>query len=235
MYKNIIFNPYGGLIDLKENEITDAALNEVSMFLSLNGAFYTCEELKTTYIDTLKRQILKNDGAEYSDLITKATIRLLYEQKGVHASAVIIDQTEKFLIVLSATHIKLRPNIKGLLGTLASRNFRLYTLCSGQKEFALFELKFLAVLNYFKGVRGASEIGLTRMDKTLFSYLLATENLLPGECLFVSDRANDIKCAIESSIDCVYVKNPARTEKTKIKPTYEIADGDFAQLLKYAV
>lgn len=235
MYKNIIFNPYGGLIDLKQNEITDTTLSAIAMFFGLNGAVYTPEEMNSSYIEALNRLILKHNKAAYTDRIAKTIITFLYKNKGVQASDIIIDQTEKLLMVLASSHIKLRPDIMGLLGTLASRNFHLYALSPGQKEYALFELKFLSVLNYFKGVRGASEIGLTKMDKTLFSFLLATENLLPGECLFVSDRANDIKCANESLIDCIYVKNSTKTDKIKIKPTYEIDNGDFAQIIKYAV
>jgi Predicted hydrolase (HAD superfamily) len=235
MYKNVLFNPYGMLIDLQENEITDAVLSEIAMFLSLNGAAYTPEELRCSYIETLERQLSKNTRAEQSALIVKTIIRLLYEHRGVHAGDLMIDQTEKFLIVISAAHIRLRPNIKGLLGTLASRDLRLFALFSGQKEFALFELKFLAILNYFEAVHSTSEIGLTQMDKALFSHLLTVEKLRPGECLFASDRAADIECAAEASIDCAYIKNPDRPESIKVKPTYEIADGDFTQLLRYAV
>lgn len=235
MYKNIIFNPYGLLIDLRENDITDAALYEIAMFFSLNGASYTSEELKCSYIETLKRQITKNVRAEYSDMITKRIIQLLYENKGIHPSDVIVDQTEKFLIVSSVSHIRLRPSVKGVLGTIASRNLRLFAIFSGQKEFALFEMKFLSILNYFDGVYGSSEIGLDRMDKTLFLHLLTEEKLSPGQCLFVSDRSSDIIFAKEASIDCAYIKNPARPELAQVKPTYDIADGDLTELLKFAV
>ena len=49
MYQNIIFDLYGTLVDIKTDESKQTFWEELSLFLSYNGAKYSYYELRNRY------------------------------------------------------------------------------------------------------------------------------------------------------------------------------------------
>ena len=74
------------------------------------------------------------------------------------------------------------------------RGYRLYVLSNAAKDFYDYFPKF-APLGYFDGVVVSCDLHMIKPDIRIYQYLLQTYHLLPEECLFVDDRAENAEGA----------------------------------------
>lgn len=236
MYKNIIFDLYGTLIDIWTNESKDEFWNQMSLFFSYNGAFYTADELKSDYLDIIKKRLGSNKKSKYPDTKVVLALKTLYKNKGVNPDAELLDHTIKLFRIASTERIKLYPNVKEMLETLKKHDKRLYILSNGQKEFSVPEIKYLGIYDYLDGIYSSAEIGICKPDKAFFDYVLKKEKLLNSESLFVgNDSTSDIAGANAASLDSVYIHSNLSGNDSKTTATYEIWDGNVLNILKYAI
>lgn len=236
MYKNIIFDLYGTLIDLRTNESKNEFWNILSLFFSYNGAHYEISELKQDYLDLVRQKLSENKKTKYPDAKVILILKELYSRKGIEASGELLEQTVKLFRTASTEYIGLYPNVKLMLEILKKRGKRLYILSNGQKEFSVPELKYLGVYDYFNEVYSSAEIGICKPDKTFFDNLINLEKLDRRECLFVgNDDFCDVKGAKDAMLDCVYIKSNESRKVAKTDADFEVWDGDVLKILDFAV
>ncbi|HEX3016280.1 MAG TPA: HAD family hydrolase [Caproicibacter sp.] len=236
MYRNILFDLYGTLIDLKTDEEKHAFWESLSLFFSYNGAQYTCDELKTKYLELVAHRLAENIGTRYPDTKIILVLQALYAEKGVKASDELLDHTTKLFRAASTEYIRLYPGVRELLDALRENKKNLYILSNGQREFSAPELRHLGIYDSFKALYSSAEIGVCKPDKQFFDFLLKKEGLNPKECLFVgNDSQTDILGANAAGMDSVYIHSNQSRNVTETTATYEIWDGDVSKVLSYAL
>jgi putative hydrolase of the HAD superfamily len=65
MYRNILFDLYGTLVDIKTDESTQRFWTAAAAFFSRRGARYTCRELEKSYRGVVARGLAANKRARY--------------------------------------------------------------------------------------------------------------------------------------------------------------------------
>lgn len=236
MYRNILFDLYGTLIDLKTDETKRRFWECLSLFYSYNGARYSYEELKERYLDMVARGLAENRRTKYPDVKILLILKALYAEKGVAASDELLDHTVKLFRIASTEYIRLYPGVKELLGTLREQGKNLFILSNGQREFSAPELRHLGIFDCFKALYSSAEIGVCKPDRIFFDYLTDKEGLRPEECLFIgNDHRTDIAGANAASMDSVYIHSNQSGDASKTAATYEIWDGDVTKVLRYAL
>lgn len=235
MYKNIIFDLYGTLIDLKTAETKDEFWHTMSLFFSYNGARCESTELKHDYNKLVKLSLSQNKSTKYPDTKVASILERLYRQKGITAGEELLEQTLKLFRAASTEQIDLYPGVKEMLETLKFRGKRLYILSNGQKQFSVPELKYLGIYDYFSGIYSSAENGVCKPDKAFFDSLIVSENLDRDECLFVgNDDICDVKGAKGAMLDCVYIRSNESRKTAITGADYEILDGDVLKILDFA-
>lgn len=235
MYKNIIFDLYGTLIDLKTNESKDEFWDMLSLFFSYNGAHFKSFELKQDYLDLVGQRLSENQKTKYPDVKVIFILKELYRRKGMEASGELLEQTVKLFRIASTEYIGLYPNAKLMLDTLKKRGKQLYIMSNGQKEFSVPELKHLGIFDCFKEVYSSAEAGICKPDRAFFDNLINSEKLNREESLFVgNDDVCDVKGAKGAMLDCVYIHSNESRKVTKTDADFEIWDGDVLKILDFA-
>lgn len=236
MYKNIIFDLYGTLIDIKTDEEKARLWQEMALFFSYNGAEYTQEELKKRYLEIVECRLAKKNDTRYPDIKIIYVLKELYAEKGVNADPVLLNSTITILRVASTEYIRLYPRVKETLDALLKQGKTLYILSNGQREFSVPEIRHLGIYGHFKSVYSSAEYGISKPDRKFFDIIVDAEGLARSECLFIgNDHTTDVQGANEAGIDCVYIHSSQSRSVDKTNARYEIWDGDFSQILKYAI
>lgn len=236
MYRNILFDLYGTLIDIKTDETKRSFWECLSLFFSYNGAQYACDELKERYLNMVVCRLAENTRTQYPDTKILLVLQALYEDKGVEASDELLNHTAKLFRIASTEYIRLYPGVKELLDTLLKKEKKLFILSNGQREFSVPELQYLGIYDYFKALYSSADIGVCKPDKIFFDYLTEKEGLYPEECLFVgNDHRTDIAGANLVAMDSVYIHSNQSENVSKTAATYEIWDGDVKKVLQYAI
>lgn len=234
MYKNIIFDLYGTLVNIHTNENKSNLWKKLSLFYSYNGANYKPNEMKKAYVTKVKNKTDENTKTKYPDINLPLVFRELYADKGVNVDKELVSYSMRLFRSLSTEYIGLYPGVKSLLNELKSRNKKIYMLSNGQREFTVPELNYLGIHDYFDGLYSSSDIEICKPDKAFFNYLIENEHLNKEESIFVG---NDDVCDVEGSKaasleDCIYIHSNLSRKVNEVTSKYAIWDGDITKILK---
>lgn len=235
MYRNIIFDLYGTLIDLRTDEGNPAFWETLSLFLSYNGAPYESSELKEQYRRVVAQRLAENKQTKYPDTKIILALQQLYAQKGVSASDELLSHTVRLFRAASTEYLRLYPGVKELLQALRAEGKNLYILSNGQREFSVPELRYLGIFESFQALYSSADYGVCKPDVQFYNCLLKKEMLKAEDCLFVgNDDSTDILGAKAAGMDSVYLHSNQSRKVTHTEATYEIWDGDVSKVLPYA-
>ncbi len=92
------------------------------------------------------------------------------------------------------------PGVKEFLQELKEKGYRLFVLSNASEQFWTYFPREIDV-NLFDGVVVSCDVHLLKPDVRIYRHLLDTYSLDPGECLFVDDRADNVRGAKEAGID----------------------------------
>lgn len=233
MYNNFIFDLYGTLVDIKTNENKKQLWDKLSLFYSYNGAVYSYDELKKTYLEEVKERIKANDKTKYPDIKISLVFEKLYRLKGIDVDKDTVSQTIKLFRILSTEYIGLYTGVRRLLTELKAKNKKIIMLSNGQREFTVPELKYLGIHQYFDSLYSSSDIEICKPDKAFFDYVIEKENIKREESVFIG---NDDQCDVEGAkgagLDCVYIHSNLSRKIIKVTSKYEIWNGDVTEIIK---
>lgn len=236
MYRSIIFDLYGTLIDLRTDEEKPAFWQTMSLFFSYNGAPYESSELKEQYRRAVARRLAENKQTKYPDTKIISALQELYVQKKILASDELLSHTIRLFRAASTEYIRLYPGVKELLQALRAEGKKLYILSNGQREFSAPELQYLGILEKFQALYSSADYGVCKPDVKFYNCLLEKEMLKAEDCLFVgNDDSTDILGAKAAGMDSVYLHSNQSRKVTHTEATFEIWDGDVSKVLPYAL
>lgn len=239
MYRNIIFDLYGTLVDIRTDE---ASLNfwrkAVSVF-ARGKASYSPSELMRSYRRYVRRERLheqlSHPTVRYLDIDLLKVFRRLYADKGVHADDELLQDTAHRFRKASTEKLRLYDGAKDLLDALKQANRKIYLLSNAQESFTVPELKELGIYDYFDGILISSEERICKPQKAFFDRLIERYRLNRKECIMVgNDQYADMRGAYAAGIDGLYIYQeispPVKDEK-EIRAKWKIMDGDVRKII----
>lgn len=193
MIENYIFDLYGTLVDIHTDETKPSFWKRVAILYSLQGAAYGPDELRAAYHAAVEMEMDRLAAAfpsiprEHVEPDILKVFGMLYDQKGVKASAEKISDTALFFRTLSLAHLRLYPGVREILAALRARGKGVYLLSNAQAAFTVPELNKLGLVSCFDGIVLSSDAGVKKPDKAIFERLLSNYGLRPGSCVMVGN------------------------------------------------
>lgn len=91
------------------------------------------------------------------------------------------------------------PGAKDFLRELKEKGYRLFVLSNASKQFWTYFPREIDV-SLFDGVVVSCDVHLLKPDARIYRHLLDTYSLDPNECLFIDDRADNVRGAEQVGI-----------------------------------
>lgn len=234
MYKNILFDLYGTLVDIHTNEASSRLWRQMAQLYCAHGAFYTPAELKRAFrhFEAVEQQKLSAACPEPDVLNVFAQ---LFEAKNVHLSKDVIRCVAYTFRIISRAYIRLYPGVTEVLNKLHQAGYKIYLLSNAQEVFTQPELDLLHLPQYFDGIFLSSVYQCKKPDPEYFFKLAKTYSLMPEECIMIgNDAHDDIGLANAAGIDSIYIHSNLSGKVTAPVPaTFTISDGDIYKILNY--
>ena len=240
MYRNIIFDLYGTLVDIHTDEYSIDFWRKAVQVYAMGGASFSPGELRTSYAKYVKRALrlehIKHLSYKYIDIDLLDVFRKLYKEKGIEADHALLRETACRFREASTEYIRLYDGVIELLEGLRAADKRIYLLSNAQESFTMPELEKLGLLQYFDGMLISSDERVCKPQKQFFELLLERYDLDPKECLMVgNDKTSDMLGAESAGIDGLYIHqdiSPEVSDESEIHAKWKIMDGDVRKILE---
>lgn len=218
MYKHVIFDLYGVLIDLKE-EATN--WEKLSQFMGYQGAVYTPEELKETY-DKVCEKYLARYNSKNSDVVDVQDIFLkLYSNKKVKIKPKVLKQTVLVYRTLNTQSIGLYDDVRTMLENLAKNKKSVYLLADGQHSYIVGELLMLGINGLVKDFNTSSDHHMVMADAGAIKKLMEDHEMKKSETIYVGAHLKrDTKIAKSVGVDSLCVCTEEESGKAEGRATY---------------
>lgn len=241
MYRNVIFDLYGTLIDIRTDEYSLDFWRKAVQVFAMGGASFSPGELRTSYNKYVRRayrrQRLSHPTLRHLDIDLLQVFRQLYKDKGIDADEMLLRDTAQKFRQDSTKHIRLYDGVPELLKGLRDAGRKIYLLSNAQESFTIPEMDELGILGCFDGIMISSEEGVCKPQKQFFQKLLEKYHLDPKECVMVgNDKDSDIRGAASVGIDGVYIHqdiSPEVRDESEVHARLVIMDGDVHKILPF--
>ncbi len=236
MYKAILFDLYGTLLDIHTDESQPLLWEKMAYLYATKGAYYTAEALRDSYQSEVELRLDKkrSKGVDFPDIDLVKVFRHLYKVKNVKASKQVLTETAKFFRILSLEYIRPYQGALELLKFLKESNFKVFLLSNAQASFTMTELEVTGIKKAFDGIYLSSQYSVAKPSKAFFQVLLDREKLLPSDCLFIgNDHTTDIEGANQMGMDSVYLHtNCSQSDVPEVLDVkWRMDSGDLFELL----
>lgn len=239
MYKNIIFDLYGTLIDIRTDEFSLDFWRKAVQVFAMGGASFSPGELRTSYTRYVKRALrlerLKHPTYKHVDIDLLHVFRRLFQDKGVNADMNRLRETARRFREDSTQRLCLYDGVTDLLDGLKAADKNIFLLSNAQESFTMPELEKLGLLPYFDGIMISSEERVCKPQKQFFERLLDKYMLDPAECLMVgNDKNSDMLGAKGAGIDGLYIHqeiSPEVNDESEVVARWKIMDGNVKKIL----
>lgn len=241
MYRNIIFDLYGTLIDIRTDEYSVGFWRKVVQVFAMGGASFSPGELKSSYSryvrNAIRLQKLKHPTYRHVDIDILKVFKKLYKDKGIDADEMLLRDTARRFREDSTKYIQLYDGVIELLDGLRDKDKKIFLLSNAQESFTIPEMDKLGILGYFDGVMISSEEGVCKPQRQFFEKLLKRYHLDPKESLMVgNDKISDMQGAKSVGMDGLYIHqeiSPEVEDESEVHARYKIMDGDVHKILEW--
>ena len=208
MYKDLIFDLYGTLVDIHTEENAEV-WEKTALFFGYYGAHYSPRELESAFTAQISLRKAKA-GQSYEcfpDIPFHEIMADLFRSKGISENAHSLGiQAAQLFRICSTGYIRLYPKVLESLAHLRKKGYRLWLLSNAQEVFTRYELRHLGLWDAFDGVYISSCFGFRKPDVRFFRALLEEQHLDPEKCLMIgNDRETDIAGAKAAGLATFYM------------------------------
>lgn len=238
MYKAVIFDLYGTLLDIHTDEDQNQLWEKMAFLYSSVGACYRADALKEAYLSHVENLLEKRrkKGADFPDIDLIKVFKYLYTSKNVKVSKETLKETAKFFRILSLDYVRPYQGAIELLDFLRQAGYKVLLLSNAQESFTMSELEVTGIRKCFDGIYLSSQYKVAKPSKAFFEVLLEREKLSPSECLFIgNDHTTDIEGANQMGMDSVYLHtNCSLSEVPEVLDVkLRIDSGDLYELIEW--
>lgn len=206
MYKNIVFDLYGTLVDIHTDEDKPEFWAKVASYYGERGAIYDPQELSNRYRELIAEQAASMPAGAEVDL--GQVFAHLYTEKfpSIHVEPQLIIDTAAAFRQFSMEKLQLFDGVIEMMDGLKEAGKKIYLLSNAQALFTRAELQMTGLTEYFDGILLSSDAGYKKPSREFYS-LLATEfGAMPHESLMVgNDDLADCHGAASVGMDSLYI------------------------------
>ena len=239
MYRNIIFDLYGTLVDIRTDEFSLDFWRKAVQVYAMGGVSFTPGELRSSYAKYVKRALrherLKHPTYKHVDIDLLQVFRRLYADKGINADMTLLRKTARRFRQDSTTFIRLYDGVIELLDGLKEAGRKIYLLSNAQESFTIPEMEELGILPYFDGIMISSEERISKPQRQFFEKLIERYALNKQECIMVgNDKNSDMLGAKGVGIDGLYIHqeiSPEVKDEGEVTARWKIMDGNVHRIL----
>lgn len=239
MVRNVIFDLYGTLVDIRTDEFSLDFWRKAVQGFAMGGASFSPGELRTAYTKYVKRALrlerLKHPTYKHVDIDLLQVFRRLYADKEINADMTLLRDTARRFRKDSTLFIRLYDGVVELLEGLREAGKKIYLLSNAQESFTIPEMEELGILPCFDGIMISSAERVSKPQRQFFEKLLNKYSLDPKECLMVgNDKNSDMLGAKGVGIDGLYIHqeiSPEVEDENEIAARWKIMDGDVHKIL----
>ncbi len=239
MYKNIVFDLYGTLIDIHTDEEKPVVWEKLALLYGYKGAVYTPEDIKKDYIKYVaeeKAEVHNKYPYYYKiDIQIGNVFTKLFQAKGVNPTDRDIEEIAALFRGISTDNINLYSGVTDLLKTLKENGRRLYLLSNAQYLFTINEMKLFDIYKYFDNIFISSEYLVSKPDIHFFNILVNKCGLNKSETIMIGNEyKSDIKGAYGAGIDSIYIRQEEMPEiEEELKSKWNIMEGEIWKIGEY--
>ncbi len=235
MYKNIVFDIYGTLVDVNTDESSLDRWAQLAKVMAFYGVNYSAAELCGGYFGLCKKYMDEGmQKREYPEVDVVKVFVDLFANKGKKVSEAFAERIAQQFRIFTLNHLALYPNVEETLTELKRRGKKLYVLSNAQAAFTKVELSTLGLTGHFAGIAYSSDYGCAKPSAEFFDRFVAKYKLNKEETLYVGNDARcDVDGANNAGIHCLWIKSNLTDGNVKpaTKPRFTVEDGDFAKIL----
>lgn len=241
MYKNILFDLYGTLIDIRTNEDKPELWAHIALLYGYKGAVYTADELKSDYekyVAECKEKVRKEYPRHKEiDIPVEEVFEKLFKAKDVKCTQADIKYIAAAFRSISTDMIKLYDGVTDLLESLKKAGKKVYLLSNAQSYFTMNEMNMLGITKYFDDIFISSDHRVSKPDPIYFEKLIDKHNLDKKETIMVgNDWISDMQGAAAAGIDGLYIHQKISSEITgELQAKWSIMDGDVTKMKQYLI
>ena len=221
-YENYVFDLYGTLVDIHTDEDLPQVWQKLALFLGYYGAAYQPGELEETYhhlIAEKEKALFRERGEVYSheaspEIEITDVFHELFTGKGIEADDALAVHAGQLFRVESTAYVRTYPGTEALLADLNERGRKVWLLSNAQRIFTEYEMRYLAIAQYFDGILISSDYRTKKPDQRFFGQLGEQFGVRAEGTLFIgNDSKADIGGAIAAGYDTFYVYSAISPEK----------------------
>ena len=223
MYKNVVFDLYGTLVDIHTDEYKPEFWEKVASYYGDRGAVYKSQELSMRYGELITEQAATMPaGAEvdlgqvFADLYAEKNPEILFgsQEKPDYVKWTDLSEGTQQLIVdtaaafrrFSMEKLRLFDGVVQMMDGLKAAGKKTYLLSNAQALFTRAELQMTGLEGYFDGILLSSDAGYKKPFKEFYSLLKERFGALPEESLMVgNDDIADCHGAAGVGMDSLYI------------------------------
>ena len=238
MYKAVVFDLYGTLLDIHTDENQEQLWEKMAFLYATQGAHYLPDELKASYHAHVERYMEKkrSKGEAHPDIDILKVFKVLFSDKGIKVGKRTLHETAKFFRILSLDYVKPYPGAVELLELLKASEIQVILLSNAQEAFTMTELEVTGIRKYFDGIYLSSQYKVAKPSKAFFEIMLRNELLTPDMCLFIgNDHTTDIEGANQMGMDSVYLHTNCSPHvlPNSLEVKLRIDSGDIFELIEW--
>jgi putative hydrolase of the HAD superfamily len=230
MYKNLIFDLYGTLIDIWTDESRPILWKKTAELFSSVGAKYSGPILRREYFRICAEEdafLREKTGRDYPEIELRTVFaRLLNEapRKPHKLSGTALDEwveaAANFFRIRSRKRFLVYPGTFETLSSLKKSGARLFILSNAQAVFTKTELALSGLGECFDGVFLSSDFGMRKPAPEFMRLLIDSFDLKTKETLMIgNDVMTDLKIADSCGVDSVLLNtdhlSPDEIERRK--------------------
>lgn len=223
MYKNIVFDLYGTLIDIHTDEFKLEFWKKVAAYYEERGAVYDPQELSVRYGELIAAQAATMPqgsevdlGQVFADLYAEKNPEILFgsQEKPDYVKWTDLSEGTQQLIVdtaaafrrFSMEKLRLFDGVIQMMDGLKAAEKKIYLLSNAQALFTRAELQMTGLEGYFDGILLSSDAGYKKPSMEFYSLLKERFGALPEESLMVgNDDIADCHGAAGVGMDSLYI------------------------------
>ena len=169
MYKNIIFDAYGTLLDIHTNEQNDACWEKLAELLRFYDVNYTAKSLKDTYFSSCELQMAQGRKThKHPEVDVVAVFNHILQNKGKKGNKSLATHLAQAFRAMTTEKLRLYDGVEETLSKLKRAGKKLYVLSNSQEVFLKPELQKLKIDRYFHGMVFSSQVGYSKPEPAIF-------------------------------------------------------------------
>ena len=234
MYKNLVFDLYGTLIDIWTDEARPVLWRKTAELFASVGARYSGPGLRRAYLRICAEEenlLRERTGREYPELELRTVFaRLVKEAPGSPRAmtedglGAWVDAAANVFRVLSRKRFLVYPDTFETLSALKTSGARLFMLSNAQAVFTKTELALSGLESCFDAIFLSSDLGVKKPAPEFLRSLLKEYGLRPDETVMIgNDVMSDLAVADACGVDSVLLNTDRLSPEEIVKR--EIAAG----------